>query len=556
MTSIQKGKPFEWEEMTFADRLALKLAAEKSFLNFTRIFFELLQGDPLIVNWHHRLIAEKVDAIVRGTASNRNLAISIPPGGTKTEFMSIHLPPYTNMLTRIGKLKRFRNLNLSSGKALVERNSRRTRDIISSREYQEFWPCSFGVNQAEEWEIVDDKGRSVGQTVSKPMGGQIIGSRGGYPSEEFSGAISLDDPDKAEDMFSKTKREKSARIMVNTVRSRRGDRSKEHPTPVFVIQQRLHVQDTIGLCLDGKLHGIEFEAVIIPALITKDYITTLPPHIQDECWNCIKDTERRMIGGVEHWSYWPEMEDIGQLISLMEHDEYTFMSQYMQKPIMLSGGLVDVDWLGRYSVIPCLEWAAIYVDTNSGKITDKNDYTVFTLAARTIGGDCMILDMRRGKWDPEELLREANDFWTQSKIRLRDITTLRYMKIEDKQAGQGLITTLKKNRDIAVSPVQRGTGQNKLIRHNNVQPQIKAGRLLIPETHREDGSRIERTTFSGVEREGFRTDFVLGLVSELAQITTGILDDSETGYDDQYDTIMDALDDMCINFEANVFEYA
>ncbi|MFO5855193.1 hypothetical protein ACLBSO_34905, partial [Klebsiella pneumoniae] len=62
------------------------------------------------------------------------------------------------------RLKRFRNLNISFADTLVKRNSRRTRDIIASREYQEFWPCSFGGNQAEEWEIKDERGRSIGQT--------------------------------------------------------------------------------------------------------------------------------------------------------------------------------------------------------------------------------------------------------------------------------------------------------------------------------------------------------------------------------------------------------
>ena len=43
MTSI--NKLLDWEDMSFADRVAIKQKSEKSFLNFTRIWFELLQGD-------------------------------------------------------------------------------------------------------------------------------------------------------------------------------------------------------------------------------------------------------------------------------------------------------------------------------------------------------------------------------------------------------------------------------------------------------------------------------------------------------------------------------
>ena len=231
----------EWENLNFYQRLVIKERSERSFLNFTRLWFELIQGDKLLVNWHHRLMAKKIDAVLRGDNPSNNLAISLPPGGTKTEFMSIHLPAYTNMLVQAGKLNRFRNLNLSYADTLVKRNSRRTRDIIASKEYQELWPCSFGVNQAEEWQIVDDKGKVKGETVSRAMGGQITGGRGGYFGDEFSGSINLDDPDKPEDMFSPVKREAAHRKLVNTIRSRRGDKSKEHPTPFFIIQQRLHV---------------------------------------------------------------------------------------------------------------------------------------------------------------------------------------------------------------------------------------------------------------------------------------------------------------------------
>ena len=125
--------------------------------------------------------------------------------------------------------------------------------------------------------------------------------------------------------------------------------------------------------------GVKFDLVSIPALITEDFLATLPQDIAALCWQSIKDSDCREINGVKHWSYWPEMEHIDQLIELWERDEYTFMSQYMQNPITMSGGLVDTSWLGRYTELPWLEWMAVYVDTNSGKVTDRNDFTVFIL---------------------------------------------------------------------------------------------------------------------------------------------------------------------------------
>lgn len=532
--------------MDFPARVAIKTKSEKSFLNFTRIWFEMLQGDRMLVNWHHRWMAREIDKVVRGGHSSTNLAISIPPGGTKTEFMSIHLPAYTNMLVKIGVLKRFRNLNLSFADTLVKRNSRRTRDIISSKEYQELWPSSFGVNQAEEWEIINEKGKVTGNTVSRAMGGQITGGRGGYFGAGFSGSVNLDDPDKPEDMFSAIKREAAHRKLTNTVRSRRGDKSKDHPTPFFIIQQRLHVDDTIGFCLAGGM-GVDFKSIIIPALITEDSLAEMEPDIRAMCWEAIKDSDCRVIAGKKYWSYWPEMEHIDQLIALWERDEYTFLTQYQQEPYKMSGGLVDTDWFGRYTQLPFLESMAIYVDTNSGKVKDHNDYTVFMLCGKGDDGNLYVIDICRGKWDPFDLLNTAERLWQEWRqmVPVEQRIAPRYMKIEDKQAGQGLIVTLQKRRCIPVDPVQRGTDQNKLIRHNNCQPQIKMGKIFVPSLHDEDGNKITHTTwFDGTKCRD--NDWVMPFISECDLVTVGVLMDQEKGFDDQYDTLMDAIDDLLV----------
>ena len=531
----------EWEELEFLERLFIKEKSEKSFLNFTRLWFELIQGEKLLVNWHHRYIAQEVDKVVRGGNHSTNLAISIPPGGTKTEFMSIHLPAYTNMLVQTGVLNRFRNLNLSFADSLVKRNSRRTRDIIASPEYQELWPCGFGVNQAEEWQILTPKGKVTGETVSRAMGGQITGGRGGYFGDSFSGSVNMDDPMKPEDAFSMVKRDALNRKLNNTVRSRRGDKSKEHPTPFFMIMQRLHVDDPIGFALKGEL-GVPFKPLVIPALIDEDYLDTLAPDIRKVCWETIKDTDSR------YWSYWPEMEHIDQLIDLWERDEYTFSSQYMQKPTLMSGGLIETAWLGTYTQLPFMTWAAIYVDTNSGKVKDHLDYTVFTLCGMGDDGNLYVIDVSRGRWDPTDLLQEAEDLWDRWRAMIPETQRLviRSMNIEDKQAGQGLITTLTKRKKIPVVPVPRGDGQNKFVRHSNCQPQLKMGKVFVPMVHDDDGEKVGMTTWFNGD-PCCSTNWVTPFLSELDLVTVGVLMDSEKGFDDQYDTLMDAIDDMLIH---------
>ncbi|MFW2214883.1 phage terminase large subunit [Klebsiella pneumoniae] len=538
----------EWDDLSFPERVIIRSKSTKSFLNFTRIWFELIQGDRLLVNWHHRLMASKIDDLLAGRLVPRNLIINIPPGGTKTEFFSIHFPAYVNALVQEKRLKRFRNLNISFADTLVKRNSRRTRDIIASREYQEFWPCSFGVNQAEEWEIKDERGRSIGQTVSRSSNGQITGGRGGYYGPEFSGMVMLDDYNKPVDMLSESRRKSANTLLVNTIRSRRGDKSKEHPTPFVSIQQRLHTGDATGFMLAGGM-GVPFHHVAIPAMIDEKYIQSLDEPWRSLCWETVKDTDSVVVGGVRYWSYWPQMEDVNDLLQLWEKDRYTFLSQYQQNPMALTGGIIDTSWFRTYTTLPKLTHRAVYVDTNSGKVEDWLDYTVFTLAGMGVDGNLYIIDVVRGRWDPEDLLKKAEEVW--EKWRLSGsmrVMPLRHMAIEEKQAGQGLITTLKKRSQtpgqlaIPVREIPRGTGQNKLVRCLNVIPQIKTGKVFVPATHTDDGQKLSSIFYEDGTIAG-STEWVLTAMTECAAFSA---DDSHDN-DDILDTWMDAIDDNLIS---------
>lgn len=538
----------EWDDLSFPERVIIRSKSTKSFLNFTRIWFELIQGDRLLVNWHHRLMASKIDDLLAGRLVPRNLIINIPPGGTKTEFFSIHFPAYVNALVQEKRLKRFRNLNISFADTLVKRNSRRTRDIIASREYQEFWPCSFGVNQAEEWEIKDERGRSIGQTVSRSSNGQITGGRGGYYGPEFSGMVMLDDYNKPVDMLSESRRKSANTLLVNTIRSRRGDKSKEHPTPFVSIQQRLHTDDATGFMLAGGM-GVPFHHVAIPAMIDEKYIQSLDESWRSLCWETVKDTDSVVVGGIRYWSYWPQMEDVNDLLQLWEKDRYTFLSQYQQNPMALTGGIIDTSWFRTYTTLPKLTHRAVYVDTNSGKVEDWLDYTVFTLAGMGVDGNLYIIDVVRGRWDPEDLLKKAEEVW--EKWRLSGsmrVMPLRHMAIEEKQAGQGLITTLKKRSQtpgqlaIPVREIPRGTGQNKLVRCLNVIPQIKTGKVFVPATHTDDGQKLSSIFYEDGTIAG-STEWVLTAMTECAAFSA---DDSHDN-DDILDTWMDAIDDNLIS---------
>ena len=123
---------------------------------------------------------------------------------------------------------------------------------------------------------------------------------------------------------------------------------------------------------------------------------------------------------------------------------------------------------------------------------------------------------------------------------------MRYMSVEDKQAGQGLITTLNRKNQIPIKAVQRGAEQNKWARHCNTQPFIKRKKVFIPKLHNEEGEKLDHVTWFNGDY-GYSNDWVIPWLAEMESITVGVLADVEDGHDDQYDTLMDAVQDMQIN---------
>lgn len=507
----------EFEDMTALERGMVKVLSYRDFLTFTRIWFNLMQGDKLRVNWHHHMFADLVDDIIWRRIQNRNWVINVPPGSTKTEFFSIHLPAYVNSLVNVGKLNRFRNLNLSFSNDLVIRNSVRTRDIIASHEYQSLFQCAFGVNQAQEWTVVDHRGKRLGETVSRSVGGQITGSRAGYIGEQFSGLINLDDPDKPADMLSEVKRKRQHDYMTGTIRSRRGDKSKDNATPIICIAQRTHVDDTSGFLLSNGM-GIKFEHMRIPALITEEYINTLPDKHKDLCWADIKESESVVVAGQRYWSFWPENEDIGQLMDLWEIDEYTFLSQYMQEPIALSGRIFSADWIKYYGdednpTPPYFEYRFITADTAT-KTGTRNDFSVMCHWGVYLG-NLYLLSMRRGKWEAPELEIEfrglISEAWDMNKNQAS--ANLRAVLVEAKSSGIGLIQTVGRSSPVPITPVERNV--DKLTRAMDCAPQIKAGRLYLPAGE----------------------DWVVAVAAELSMFSA---DDSHS-HDDICDNIFDGI---------------
>lgn len=488
--------------------LARKLECEHSHLYFSQYFFKARQGIPFRVNWHHVLIADVVEKVIRGEI--QNVVINIPPGSSKTELVVI------NFIARgLALNPRARFLHLSGSDSLASLNSAQAREIIRSDEFQALWPLKIAedAKAKKRWNVlVNDQ--PAGGVYATSLGGQITGFRAGHMAPEFQGAILIDDPNKPEDAFSKSKLDSANRTLLTTVKSRKANPA----TPIVIIMQRIAEFDVTGFIKAGNLPG-EWTYINIPAVIDDAYVATLAPEYKARV---IKD---EVVNG--RFSYWPYKEPLQQLLAMERGDgadqtgarisRHVYSSQYQQNPVALGGNIIKGEWLKRYTVLPKIKYRKIYADT-AQKTKERNDFSVFEEWGLGDDGKIYLLDMIRGKWEAPELKKRAIAFWAKAKARDVDkFGQLREMIVEDKSSGTGLIQEIKlPPYNIPVKPIERV--KDKLTRAMDILTYIELGLVCIPED------------------APFTNDFV-------AECEAFTADDTHA-FDDQVDPLIDCVNDM------------
>lgn len=489
-------------------RVVAKAKCEIDHLFFTRYFFKMRQAMKFIVNWHHRLISDTVDGIVKG--KYKNVIINVSPGGTKTELVVI------NFIARgLALNPRARFLHLSGSDVLASLNSATSRDIVTSDLFQSMWPMKIAEDASakKRWNVlVGDQ--LAGGVYATALGGQVTGFRAGHMAEGFQGAIIIDDPIKPEDAYSRSKLDATNRKLLTTVKSRKANPD----TPIILIMQRVAENDPTGFILKGNVPG-DWHHVKIPAVLDETSKAEIPEKYREKI---------EVVNPIDgRFSYWAYKEPLPELLK-MERGEgvdqnggrisrHVFSSQYQQSPTALGGNIIKGKDFIRYTVLPKIKYRKIYADT-AQKTSERNDFSVFEEWGMGADGKIYILDLIRSRWEAPELIRRAVAFWVKAKDRdIGEFGQLRALEVEDKSSGTGLIQTLKHPPyNIPVKAIERD--RDKLTRVMDILPYIESGQVVIPEF------------------APWANDFLVECESFTA-------DDSHD-FDDQVDPMADAINDM------------
>lgn len=312
------GDLIRWEELTPADKIAIKLICESSLIGFVRIFFQLIQGQKFLRNWHHQYFCRVLEAVYEGKL--HRVIMNCPPGSTKTEIVSIHWPIWCMIQNLKHKLPT-RWLPISYSDDLVAENSGRTKEIIESAEFQELWPMSLSKdNKAKaDWKFIDEHGNQH-RLFGTSLMGQVTGRRAGFMLPGFTGALMLDDPLPPRDESYGRKIDKFNKALNRIVRSRLA----HDAVPIVMIQQRIAKNDSTAFLTSDKAPD-KYSLAKIPAVLDREYVDKLPASIRKEA---IRDTG--FVGSKV--SYWETKEPLESLQAIEAADAYLFHSQYQQAP--------------------------------------------------------------------------------------------------------------------------------------------------------------------------------------------------------------------------------
>ena len=401
----------------------------RSFLEFEAANFQH--------NWHLEVLAAKLEDVRHGRC--KRLILNVPPRHLKSFAVSIAWPALV-----LGHDPAKKILSVTYAQDLSDNLARRSRALMTSP----FYEALFDTRISKGREAVSDfETTEGGYRLSTSIGGVLTG-RG-------ADIIIIDDPIKADDAQSESRRRSVNEWYDNTLRSRLNN---QETGAIIIVMQRLHADDLVAHVQQTD----DWEVLSFPAVAEQDesYAIITPygyKHIQRKVGEILQptllsrttlDAQRRAM------------------------TEYNFAAQYQQDPQPPAGIIVKREWLRFYEPAHLPEKFDQVVQSwdTANKDSELANFSVCTtwgLKNRHI----YLLDVYRRKLNFPDLKRSVRS--------LADQHSADVVLIEDKASGTSLIQELQADGFWKVRAAPSLDG-NKIMRLHGQTAKIDGGFALFP----------------------------------------------------------------------------
>ena len=387
-------------------------------------------------SWHHRVIAEKLEAVERGEI--KRLIIAVPPRHGKSEEASVIFPSWYK-----GRNPGKNVISASYGSELAVDFGAKCRDIVSSPEFRDIFPnvrLSDNTSAKDNWvtelvkgEAVEEKGAYFGVGV----GGALTG-RG-------ADLLIIDDPIKnRKEAESETTRKAIWDWYISTAYTR-----LEKNGAIIIIATRWRMDDLTGRVL--ALGEDEWDIVEFPAIAEKD-------------------EEFRKKGE----ALWPEKYDLAALQQIRKTlGPYEFSSLYQQKPISAENQEFKQEYFRYYEEEDIKGKNLVYmttVDLAIGKNQENDQTAIVTVGKERDTPNWYIVDIVTGRLDPLQTIDAIFAVYQRYRPIKVGIETVAYQK-----SLLYFITEEMKRRQIYIPLVELKAAGEKEMRIRGLHPMYKTG---------------------------------------------------------------------------------
>lgn len=266
---------------------------------YSLIDFSIIVYPPYKPNWHHEILAKKLEAVERGEI--KRLIVMMPPRFGKSLLTSIHFPAWF-----LGKNPQRDIIVTSYNTELATEFGGKTRDIVADPIFRAIFPEDITLKEDEQargrWRT--NKG---GSYTSVGMGGGLTG--------HGANVLLIDDPIKGrEEAESQLIRDKYWDWYRSVVYTR-----LEKDAAIVLILTHWHLDDLAGRLLEEEKKGGEnWEVVKFPAIAITDeqYRKQGEPLWADKFSLQVLEQTKKVIG-IYNWSSLYQQEPI-----LSENQEF------------------------------------------------------------------------------------------------------------------------------------------------------------------------------------------------------------------------------------------
>ena len=422
--------------------------------------------DGFIEGRHHKIIAEKLEAIAEGKL--KRLIVNMPPRHTKSEFASYLMPSWF-----LGRNPKLKIIQATMNTELAVRFGRKVRDLIADPIYAEIFP---------DTDLKQDS-QAAGRWETSAGGEYFAAGVGAAMTGRGADLLIIDDPHSEQDALSSSAYDTAYEWYTS------GPRQRLQPGgTIIIVQTRWSKKDLTGRLLGAQARDLmadQWDVVEFPAILPSG----------EPLWH-------------EFW----KKEELLKVKASLSVGKWN--AQWQQNPTSEEVAMVKRDWwqLWEREDTPRLDYIIQSYDTAYSK-KETADYSAITtwgvFEPKENGEQHLILlDAKKGRWSfPElkEIAVDQNEYWEPD-----------MMLIEAKASGASLADELRMlNLPVTTfSPGRRkgGGGMDKTTRMHMVSPIFESGKVWYPDEKFADEVIEEVASFPNGDHDDYCDSMTMALL--------------------------------------------